>query len=194
MWKKFNFVAGNNTFLKPPLRHSEADVRVHQTELSVLIWSLLTLSSRSDARWDLYESDCTVRTANQGTSRDPLSAPRQLFKYRRQPAASEGRRSQNDWGWSKENSNKRESAGIFPFQLLNGWCRETSLVMFSWLCDYSKAGLQTHACQKSCTEQIFPFLVLRTSQIYSGSENIDFSWYFFFFSEIKCYKPFAQLQ
>lgn len=46
---------------------------------------------------------------------NPLSALRQLFKYSRQPAAREERRSQNAWGWSKENSNKRESAGIFPF-------------------------------------------------------------------------------
>lgn len=46
---------------------------------------------------------------------NPLSALRQLFKYSRQPAAGEERRSQKDWRWSEENSNKHESAGIFPF-------------------------------------------------------------------------------
>lgn len=43
--KKFNFVVGNNTFLKAPLWYSETHVRVHQTELSVLIWSLLPLAA-----------------------------------------------------------------------------------------------------------------------------------------------------
>lgn len=44
---------------------------------------------------------------------NPVSALRQLFKYSRQPAAREERRSQNNWGWGKENNYKHESAGLF---------------------------------------------------------------------------------
>lgn len=144
MWKKFSFVVGNNTFLNPPLWYSEAEVRAHQTELSVLIWSLLTFSSRSGARWDLYERACTVRTANQSTSWILPQLQDSCLNIVGNQQQARGGGAKNDWRWSKENSNKRESAGIFPFpapEWMRNFCRETSLVMFSWLCDYSKSRL-----------------------------------------------------
>lgn len=111
---------------------------------------------------------------------NPLSALRQLFKYSRQPAEREERRSQNDWRWSKENTNKHESAGIFHFPAPE-WMQRNFLSNVQLTnVTTAKAGSQEPCLSEVLHWTNFPFLILRTTQIYSGSEKIDFSLCFFF--------------